>query len=142
MVCRNQLKRIGAALALLLLCSAWIFPPEQKPDCNIHGGPCTKTAASTAITLEISPRPVRHMQELLFSVTVKPCSSLPDTLMLDLSMPGMDMGKNQVTLVKKQGCLYQGNGLIVRCMSGRKLWKATVLSEKLNNPAFTFDVRD
>ncbi|MBM3162776.1 MAG: hypothetical protein FJZ79_05570 [Chlorobi bacterium] len=142
MVCRDQLKRIGTALALILLCSAWIFPPEQKPDCDIHGGPCTKTAGNSAVTLEISPRPVKHMQELLFSVTVKPCASLPDNLLLDLSMPGMEMGKNQVRLVRKGNCLYQGKGLIVKCMSGRKLWKATLLSEKLNNPAFTFDVRD
>ncbi|MGB0130568.1 hypothetical protein [Chlorobium sp.] len=142
MVYRTQLKRAGAALAILFFCSAWMLPAEQKPDCDIHGGACSKTAGNTTVTLEISPRPVRHMQELLFSVTVKPCSSLPDTLLLDLSMPGMEMGKNQVTLVRKSNCLYQGKGLIVKCMSGRKLWKATVLSEKMNNPAFTFDVRD
>ena len=142
MVCRNQLKRAGVILATLLVCSAWIFPAEQKPDCDIHAGACTKKAASTSVTLEISPRPVRHMQELLFSVTLKPCGTMPDTLMLDLSMPGMDMGKNQVTLLKKNNCLYQGKGIIVKCKSGRKLWKATVLSAKLGNPAFTFDVRD
>lgn len=55
---------------------------------------------------------------------------------------GYGDGKNQVKLVKKSNCLYEGKGLIVKCMSGRKLWKATVLSEKLNNPAFSFDVRD
>ncbi|NTV20517.1 MAG: hypothetical protein HGA57_03900 [Chlorobium limicola] len=142
MVYRTQLKRAGAALAILFLCSAWMFPAEQKPDCDIHAGPCTKTAGNSAVTLEISPRPVKHMEELLFSVTIKPCQSLPENLMLDLSMPGMEMGKNQVKLVKKSNCLYQGKGLIVKCMSGRKLWKATVLSEKLNNPAFSFDVRD
>ncbi|NTV92836.1 MAG: hypothetical protein HGA72_06090, partial [Chlorobiaceae bacterium] len=53
-----------------------------------------------------------------------------------------DMGKNQVSLVKKNNCLYQGKGIIVKCKSGRKLWKATLLSPGLNNPAFTFDVRD
>ncbi|WP_292004391.1 hypothetical protein [Chlorobium sp.] len=133
---------MGTTLVALFLLTAWMLPAEQKPDCNIHDGPCTKTSGNTAVTLEISPRPVKHMEELLFSVTVKPCSSLPENLMLDLSMPGMEMGKNQVKLVKKSNCLYQGKGLIVKCMSGRKLWKATVLSEKLNNPAFTFDVRD
>ncbi|WP_449258950.1 hypothetical protein [Chlorobium limicola] len=133
---------MGAAVVALFLLTAWLLPAEQKPDCNIHAGPCTKKAGDASVTLEISPRPVRHMQELIFSLTIKPCSSLPDTLVLDLSMPGMDMGKNQVALVRKSNCRYEGKGLIVRCMSGRKLWKATVLSEKLDNPGFTFDVRD
>lgn len=136
------MKHRGAALAILFLCSAWMFPAEQKPDCDIHGGPCTKTAGSTIVTLDVAPRPVRHMQELLFTLTLKPCATMPDTLMLDLSMPGMDMGKNQVALARKKNCLYQGKGIIVKCKSGRRLWKATVISEKLNNPAFTFDVRD
>jgi len=129
-------------LLLLVVLSAWMFPAPEKPDCNIHEGPCTKKAGTATVTLDITPRPVRHMEELLFSLTVKPCSSLPDTLMLDLSMPGMDMGKNQVSLVKTGNCLYRGKGIIVKCKSGRKLWKATLLAAPLNNPAFTFDVRD
>lgn len=142
MVCRNQLKRLALPGAMLVMLSAWVFSPEQRPDCDIQAGTCTKKVSGTSITFDITPRPVRHMQELVFSLTVKPCASLPDTLLLDLSMPGMVMGKNQVPLVKKSSCLYQGNGLIVKCKSGRKLWKATVLSEKLNNVAFTFNVRE
>lgn len=111
-------------------------------DNTIHEKACTITSGSYTVTLNIDPKPVKHMKELTFSVTVSPCDKLPASLLLDLSMPGMAMGKNQVTLVKKSGCTYEGNGIIVRCMSGRTLWQATILSDELNNPAFTFNVRE
>jgi CheY-like chemotaxis protein len=111
-------------------------------DNSIHEKACSVTVGQRTVTLNIDPKPVKHMKELTFSVTVTPCDKLPDTLLLDLSMPGMQMGKNQVTLLKKSGCLYEGKGIIVRCMSGRTLWQATVLSDTLNNPAFTFNVRE
>ena len=111
-------------------------------DNSIHEKACTVTSGSHTVTLNIDPKPVSAMKELTFSVTVTPCNKLPDTLLLDLSMPGMAMGKNQVTLVKKSGCMYEGKGIIVRCMSGRTLWQATILSDELNNPAFTFNARE
>ncbi len=111
-------------------------------DTTIHEKACTITSGSYTVTLNIDPKPVKHMKELTFSVTVSPCDKLPASLLLDLSMPGMAMGKNQVTLVKKSACLYEGKGIIVRCMSGRTLWQATILSDELNNPAFTFNVRE
>ena len=82
------------------------------------------------------------MQELTFTLTVQPCETLPASLLLDLSMPGMMMGKNQVTLLKKSNCIYEGKGVIVRCMSGRTLWRVTIISDELHNPAFTFNVRE
>ena len=114
----------------------------QTKENNIHQGPCTITAGQRTVTLNIEPKPIRTMKEITFSVTVTPCDKLPETLLLDLSMPGMQMGKNQVTLVKKGACLYMGKGIIVRCMSGRTLWQVTILSDALKNPAFTFNVRE
>jgi hypothetical protein len=112
-------------------------------DCNaIHSGPCTKQSAGRTVVLEINPRPVRQMAELTFAVTVTPGTALPSTLTLDLSMPGMYMGKNQVVLQRKSTCTWEGKGVIVRCMSGRKLWQATIVSADLGNPSFTFEVRD
>ena len=75
-------------------------------DNSIHEKACSVTVGQRTVTLNIDPKPVTHMKELTFSVTVTPCDKLPDTLLLDLSMPGMQMGKNQVTLVKKSNCLY------------------------------------
>ncbi|NTU58066.1 MAG: hypothetical protein HGB00_03990 [Chlorobiaceae bacterium] len=116
---------------------------EPIADSNaLHSGPCTKKLAGRNVTLEINPKPVRHMNDLSFRVTVDPSTALPSALLLDLSMPGMPMGKNQVKLAKKSPETWEGRGVIVRCMSGRRLWKATVLSSDLGNPAFTFDVRD
>jgi hypothetical protein len=146
MVLRRQVKEIAAMATLcclaLLLCAPSVFA-ESTADCNaIHNGPCTKQAAGRTVTLEINPRPVRHMTDLTFTVTVTPCASMPSALMLDLSMPGMYMGKNLVVLKRKSTCTWEGNGLIVKCMSGRKLWQATILSAELDNPVFSFDVRD
>jgi hypothetical protein len=110
-------------------------------ECDIHQGPCTITTSQHTVTLNIEPKPVSAMKELTFSVRVTPCDKLSETLLLDLSMPRMQMGKNQVTLVKKSACLYEGKGIIVQCMSGRTLWQVTILSDELKNPAFTFNVR-
>ena len=94
------------------------------------------------VTLNIEPKPVSAMKELTFSLTVTPSDKLPDKLLLDLSMPGMQMGKNQVTLVKKSTNTYEGKGIIVRCMSRQTLWQITILSDELKNPAFTFNVTE
>ncbi len=143
MVFRRQIK--GLAALALFACMMIPVQPITATESNIHEGPCTITAGSRSITLNIEPKPVSAMKELTFRITVTPCDKLPDRLLLDLSMPGMMMGKNQVTLVKKSGCLnestYEGKGIIVRCMSGRTLWQVTILSDELQNPAFTFNVR-
>ncbi|MBZ4219122.1 MAG: hypothetical protein LAC69_02885 [Chlorobium sp.] len=147
MVFRSQIK--GSAFALTLLASLLIHGNifagtliGTERECNIHQGPCSITSGSYNVTLNIDPKPVKHMKELTFRVTVTPCDKLPGILLLDLSMPGMEMGKNQVTLVRKSACIYEGKGIIVRCMSGRTLWRVTILSDELNNPAFTFNVRE
>jgi hypothetical protein len=108
----------------------------------IHAAPCTKTAAGRQVTLEIDPKPVRHMQELTFRVSIDPCDGIPSNILLDLGMPGMVMGRNQVRMSRKSASAWEGKGIIVRCMSGRRLWRATLLRPELGNPSFTFDVRD
>jgi len=131
-----------ALFAAMTLNSA-ALKAEQIGDSNIlHTAPCTKQAGERQVTLDINPKPVRHMQELTFRVNAEPAKELPATLVIDLSMPGMMMGKNQVTLKRQADGAWVGKGLIVKCMSGRKLWQATILSPELGNPAFTFNVRD
>jgi hypothetical protein len=122
----------------LLLPSGLMAATERK--CDINKGPCSITYSRRTIMLNVEPKPVRAMQELSFSVTISPSDSLPDKLLLDLSMPGMQMGNNQVALLKKSGGTWQGKGVIVRCMSGRTLWRAQLLSVELDNPAFLFNV--
>ena len=143
MVLRRQVIRAAVILLGAFAFRAAPASAEFTADSNaIHAGPCTRTAAGRQVTLEIDPKPVKHMKELNFRVTVEPCEGLPTNLLVDLSMPGMVMGRNQVRISKRSGCTWEGRGLIVRCMSGRTLWKATLLSPELGNPAFTFDVRD
>ncbi len=142
MVFQRQIKGFTTLALFACMMTAGSTLHATAVDNSIHEKACTVTAGLRTVTLNIEPKPVKHMKELTFSVTVTPCDKLPETLLLDLSMPGMQMGKNQVTLVKKSACLYEGKGIIVRCMSGRTLWQATILSDTLNNPAFVFNVRE
>ncbi len=141
MVFRRQLKHVFRFPALICLLATVSIRIAAAADCNFSEGPCTKIAGNRTVTLDIYPKPPKAMQELTFMLTVTPCASLPETLVIDLGMPGMVMGRNQVVLKKTNPCTWKGTGIIVRCMSGRTLWQATILSGELNNTAFTFDVR-
>ncbi|HAK87824.1 MAG TPA: hypothetical protein DHV16_09390 [Nitrospiraceae bacterium] len=107
------------------------------PDCNIDSGPCTKRIGASEIILDITPRPVKVMKELSFTVTLR--GKTADRLILDLGMPGMYMGKNKVVLKKTADDTYKGKGVIPKCPSGRKLWRATVyLPDAGNNKKADF----
>jgi len=125
----------------LLSCSSGT---EPAADCDPHTGSCTKQAGAYTVTLDINPKPVQHMKELTFDISIAGDSAvvLPDTILLDLSMPGMEMGKNQVELGKTGEGYYSGTGIIVKCPSGRVLWRATLLISETLNSSFTFNVRD
>lgn len=141
MVFRRQLTRAAGITATAFLLASLAMRAAFAADCNFSLGPCTKTCTGRTITLDIAPKPVSAMEELTFSMTITPCSSLPDTLILDLGMPGMVMGRNRVVMKRTSACTWSGKGIIVRCMSGRTLWQATILSDALNNTAFTFHVK-
>jgi hypothetical protein len=142
MVLQHQLRGLYTPAFLSCLLNACAIPSGKVADCDIQKGSCTKPAGLGTITIDIEPKPVRAMKELSFSIKVQPNTSLPDTLMLDLGMPDMQMGKNQIALTKKSDCTFQGKGIIVKCRSGHKLWQATLLSDPLKNPSFTFNVRE
>ena len=141
MVFQRQIKGFSTLALFASILIAGSTLSANTVDNSIHEKACTITAGQHTVTLNIEPKPVSAMKELTFSVRVTPCDKLPQTLLLDLSMPGMTMGKNQVTLVRKSECIYEGKGIIVRCMSGRTLCQVTILSDELQNPAFTFNVR-
>lgn len=131
------------AILLFLLQTSTAAASAEPADCTaIHTGPCTKQAGNRKVTLEIDPKPVRHMAELTFKVTITPGEGLPSTLLLDLSMPGMVMGRNQLAIKQNTYGTWEGKGIIVKCMSGRTRWRVTLLSPELANPSFTFNVRD
>lgn len=107
--------------------------------CDIQEGPCTKELAGMTVTLDILPKPVKAMKDLQFQVTLS--GGKPTTApYIDLGMPGMDMGPNRVELRPVKDNVYEGQGIIVRCPSGRRTWKATVTLPGAGKVEFIFDV--
>jgi hypothetical protein len=115
---------------------------EGEPDrvvCDVHAGPCRAHISGTKVSLDIEPKPVKAMQDLTFSVTFageKPVAAP----YIDLGMPGMNMGRNRVILRSAGELVYRGEGVIVRCPSGRRTWKAKVTFPDVGSVEFVFDV--
>ena len=110
-------------------------------DCKIDIEPCVKKTAAIEIAFDITPKPVLYMKELIFTVRLKGQPALRDSIIIDLGMPGMYMGRNTVTLKKTAPDTFSGTGVIPRCPSGRILWKATVVLSDTEKTDFLFDVR-
>jgi hypothetical protein len=134
-----------AALGLLWTLSAPALgaePAKSIKNCNIQQGACESLVAGTKVTLDISPKPVRAMRDLTFRVTVADSGSGEITAMpyLDLNMPAMDMGANRVLLNKSGRGVFEGRGVIVRCMSGKRTWRARITVPGIGTADFVFDV--
>ncbi len=142
---RNSNKRIIIWVTFLLLIVASAANAGDKYremiNCDLHQGACTQSLAGTTVTLTVTPRPVKAMQDLLFQVSLSSQRS-PDAKppYIDLGMPGMDMGPNRVQLKSTGNATYEGQGVIVRCPSGRRTWQATVTIPDAGQTDFIFDV--
>jgi hypothetical protein len=112
---------------------------ENAINCDIQQRPCTKELAGMTVTLDILPKPVKAMKDLKFQVTLSGGKTTVPPY-IDLGMPGMNMGPNRVELRPLKGNLYEGQGVIVRCPSGRRTWKATVTLPEAGKVEFVFDV--
>jgi hypothetical protein len=112
---------------------------QPAVDCAIQSGPCTKSFADGTLTLDITPKPVKAMHDLTFTVVLSGLTPTTDPF-IDLGMPGMVMGPNRVPLRPAGDGTYQGTGVIVRCPSGRRTWKATVTVPGKGAVEFVFDV--
>jgi len=125
---------------LLWLITALTLPlsgiTESAIPCDIQHGPCIRETNEMTITFDILPKPVKTMSELRFIVTVKKKDRpVTDTsVTLDLSMPGMYMGKNRPVLKHVSQGTYQGTGIITRCTTGKKTWQAKITVGR-GNPA-------
>ena len=114
--------RIKIALTLVILVlpavSGWpgigSWQAEAKEvNCDVHKGPCTADLAGKRVSLDISPKPVKAMRDLTFILSLAGEKPTTDPY-IDLSMPGMNMGRNRVILRSKSGPEFQGTGTIVR----------------------------
>jgi hypothetical protein len=115
---------------------------EGEPDrvvCDVHAGPCRAHIAGTKVSLDIEPKPVKAMRDLTFTVTFAG-GALVAAPYIDLGMPNMNMGRNRVTLKQAGDLVYRGEGVIVRCPSGRRTWKAKVTVPEVGSVEFVFDV--
>ncbi len=113
----------------------------SQPDCDIHTGPCIKRSGIYSVMLNIKPRPVEAMKELEFEVLIKDGSISADIIMIELTMPGMSMKENMIILKRTGIGRYSGQGIIVRCPSGKKTWQANILLPDEHNTAFIFNVQ-
>lgn len=109
-------------------------------NCDIQKGSCEKNVAGTKVTFEVFPKPVQAMRDLTFRVTVADYGKLSAPPYFDLNMPAMDMGANQVPLKDLGEGVFEGRGVIVRCRSGRKTWRARITLPDLGRADFIFDV--
>ena len=124
---------------LILFFSAPPVMAAEPLKCDVHNGACTATLPDSKVTLDITPKPVKAMKGLTFRLEVS--GKQPEAMpAIDLGMPGMRMGPNRVIMeMEKQGA-YKGRGVIVRCPSGKRTWKADVTLPGLEKVTFVFDV--
>lgn len=78
------------------------------------------------------------MTELEFHV-LSPSSVEP--YMINLMMPGMQMGLNRIELVRGDDGSYSGMGVLPRCPTGGRLWRAEVMVRDGRVVGFDFEVR-
>ena len=129
--------------ALLLLaqaapCPAADVQPVQFA-CDVHAGPCTAVFGGGTLTLDVSPKPVTAMQELTFRL-VLPAAGFTEQPVIDLGMPGMNMGPNPVRMEPAGDGAFTGSGVIVRCPSGKRTWFARISGPGMDPVEFVFDV--
>lgn len=133
----------GVVLVLLFLGGLVVCPPAEAADaeinCDAHQGVCSQPLGNQTISLEIAPRPIKAMQDLVFRVSISgdPPAQAP---YIDLGMPAMKMGPNRVLLTPAGLGHWEGKGVIVRCKSGRRTWFADVIVPGAGDVKFVFDV--
>ncbi len=137
------------AFSFLILIGILIFSSVVAPspgmaadtmiNCNAHQGKCSRSSGNLTVSLEIVPRPVKAMQDLVFKVSIEGASPAKHPH-IDLGMPAMKMGPNQVSLKPTGPGTYEGTGVIVRCPSGKKTWFANVIVPGSGEVKFIFNV--
>ncbi len=135
-------------IAFFFICSCSEGPEQDI--CVLKKGPCVKIIDSIEVLFSAEPLPLQAFKETTFIVQIKGKEVKPqlllspptEELILDLTMPGMYMGKNQVVLKKEKGTLrYTGKGIIPRCPSGKTLWEARVIIPERGTVTFRFHVK-
>lgn len=106
--------------------------------CDLGAGACTRAlSGGTEVTLELGPRPLKMMTDLSAVVSLRQRGSPaePDAVTIAFTMPGMQMGKNEIRLVRRGAGRFEGKAVLVRCPSGRRDWIAAVSVARAGAPA-------
>lgn len=88
-------------------------PPPAWPDSTLQ------------VSLQLPPGPIRQLDPTPLTVRLRDERNRPidgAQVIIDLSMPDMDMGKNQVVATPQDGGIYSGKGRFT--MAGE--WQAAV----------------
>ncbi len=129
-------------LAGIMVFGGWValaMAADTMINCDAHKEACTHSSGDLTVSLGITPRPVKAMQDLLFKVSIEGASPAHPPH-IDLGMPAMKMGPNQVVLKPTGFGSYEGSGVIVRCPSGKRTWFANVIVPGSGEVKFIFDV--
>jgi len=141
----NLNQRLAVIVFFLFLIPTGNIAAQIKSDmdssCDLQRGACTQPLSGGigTVTLDISAKPVTAMSDLMFTVRVTGIS-LSDMPYIDLGMPGMKMGPNRVRLKPDANGTFTGNGIIVRCPSGKTLWQITVTVPGAGTAEFQINV--
>jgi hypothetical protein len=103
---------------IILPITAQATDHSKMINCDAHHGTCTQKLQGTDVILDISPKPVKAMTDLKFTITLTGKQGVSEPF-IDLGMPGMKMGPNRVFLKSNGKGVYSGTGIIVRCPSGK-----------------------
>ncbi len=129
---------------LFFIASIFLFACSTGTDadiCDINKGPCVKRIDNIDVVLDVQPKPLQAFRQTRFVVAINNVQLSSDELVLDLTMPGMFMGKNQIILKRIGEGSYEGTGIIPRCPSGRTLWQADVFIPQKGMVSFRFHVK-
>ena len=108
-------------------------------NCDIQKQACVQSLSDHEVRLNITPKPVKAMTDLAFYVKISG-RVLDHPPYIDLGMPGMNMGPNRIRLEPVGQNSYAGKGVIVKCPSGRTIWRATVTIPEKGAVDFIFKV--
>ena len=138
---------VGLFAAFALLIGATIYISFRSWDGLVDrrdsetAGILRGSAGGQEVLLRITPWPPRTMREVDFTVSL-PGYGGKASPYVDLSMEGMEMGRNRIDLSRVADGRYSGTGVIVRCPGGRHDWEAAVTAPGAGKAVFRFAVAD
>lgn len=118
----------------------------KKNFCDVHKGNCSfeiKINENNTLkgNLDLKPKPVYAMKEIEFFLTLENSSLEDPEILLDLTMPAMYMGENQVSLKKISNGVYSGKGVFPECTMDDRLWNIKILIKDKNHQKLDTDIQ-